>query len=345
MPKARGNQSKNLFSPLTCKMAVDLVLKGKTGHKSKYEWAKQNKDYYIERLLKEQDSFLDLNLQNHSIYDNCAHKERLITTCPLMTQFKLKCALIVTQADFLKGMDKHSYASIPERGKEELAQYLRNIIKKDKKGTKYYCKIDIHHCYESVDHDILKRKLRKIIKDKRILALYYKVIDAFKTGLPLGLNTSQWFNNYYFQEFDHYVREKVKVKHYARYMDDMVFFSNNKRQLTKQMEEIKSYLLLEMKMTLKYRPQVHKLEDKPLDMVGKTFFPSGRAGLKKANRLRIKQMARKLVKFRYPIKKCKSVVSYWSQIIKANCNRFKKEVLNIFDFQYTKRRISWYATN
>jgi len=50
-------------------------------------------------------------------------------------------------------------------------------------------------------------------------------------GLPIGNLTSQIFGNVYLNDFDHFVKEKLDVKYYGRYVDDMIFVHNNKEFL------------------------------------------------------------------------------------------------------------------
>ncbi len=51
-------------------------------------------------------------------------------------------------------------------------------------------------------------------------------------GLPLGNLTSQFFANLYLNELDQYVKHKLKVRRYVRYMDDMLFFADDKALLS-----------------------------------------------------------------------------------------------------------------
>ena len=44
------------------------------------------------------------------------------------------------------------------------------------------------------------------------------------------LNTSQYFANIYLNELDQYVKHKLKVKYYVRYMDDFILLLNNKQE-------------------------------------------------------------------------------------------------------------------
>ncbi len=50
-------------------------------------------------------------------------------------------------------------------------------------------------------------------------------------GIPLGNLTSQFFANLYLNELDQYVKHTLKVRYYARYMDDMLLFAAEKEPL------------------------------------------------------------------------------------------------------------------
>jgi len=50
-------------------------------------------------------------------------------------------------------------------------------------------------------------------------------------GLPIGNLTSQVFGNVYLNDFDHYVKKKLKIKYYGRYVDDMLLVHRDKQFL------------------------------------------------------------------------------------------------------------------
>ena len=68
------------------------------------------------------------------------------------------------------------------------------------------------------------------------------IIDSYESkpgkGLPLGNQTSQWFANYYLDEFDRLIKEKLRLKYYSRYMDDCVMIHWDKEYLKYCLEEI-----------------------------------------------------------------------------------------------------------
>jgi len=74
------------------------------------------------------------------------------------------------------------------------------------------------------------------IQDKNILALMSKIVASFSStgkgvGLPLGNLTSQLLVNIYMNEFDQFVKHRLKAKYYIRYADDFVIMSPNREWL------------------------------------------------------------------------------------------------------------------
>lgn len=61
-------------------------------------------------------------------------------------------------------------------------------------------------------------------------------------GLPIGNLTSQFLSNVYLNGFDQFVKHTLKVRFYLRYVDDVVFFSQDRDQLWQWLEECDNWL-------------------------------------------------------------------------------------------------------
>lgn len=122
--------------------------------------------------------------------------------------------------------------------KRQLQKYYR------KHGNDgYYLKCDVHHFFESINHDILKDKLAERIDDEHILHMVYMIIDSFDDrGLGLGSQVSQLLALFYLDELDHIIKEKLHIKVYTRYMDDFILVSESREQLIEAKEYIEAYL-------------------------------------------------------------------------------------------------------
>ena len=215
------------------------------------------------------------------IYDGISRKKRTII-CPTNKEQVIHHAICnVLKPIFMKGMYEHSYGSIPDRGglagKKVIEKWLKNP-----KNCKYVLKMDIHKFFDSVPHDILKAKLKRLIKDERFLNLLFTIVDETKIGLPLGFYTSQWLSNWYLQDLDHYIKEELHATHYIRYMDDMVVFGSNKRELHRMQKSIEEYLNNNLGLEMNPKWQVYrfihfdkrkqKYVGRDLDFMGFRFF-------------------------------------------------------------------------
>lgn len=214
---------------------------------------------------------------------------------------------------FMRGMYEFSCGSIPKRGIHYGKKHLEKFIRNNPKKIKYVLKLDIHHFYESVNIEILKKRFARIIKDDRMLALIYFVLDSnvgilpdgtvIKKGLPIGFYTSQWFANWFLQPFDHFVKEKLKAEFYIRYMDDIVIFGSSKRKLHKIFREIEKYLN-SIDLTIKSNWQVFQFDyidsngvrrGRFVDFMGFKFYRD-KTTIRKSIFLRACRLARRLSK-------------------------------------------------
>lgn len=125
-----------------------------------------------------------------------------------------------------------------DRLKADMTDYWR----KNHTTEGWVLKCDVRHFFASIDHDILKGKLRKKVVDDRIFRLMCVYIDASADGLPLGYQTSQLLALLFLDEFDHFVKERLRIKYYTRYMDDFYLIHPDKDYLRYCKVEIEKFL-------------------------------------------------------------------------------------------------------
>ena len=153
-------------------------------------------------------------------------------------------------------------ASRPNMGtKKGYELYKKYRMSCNAKYKNYYIlKCDISKFFASIDHDVLKGKLLKRIKDKDALNIVFKIIDSEATGLSIGSMTSQILAIFYLNDLDHYIKEKLKIKYYVRYQDDFLLFHPSKQYLTYCLSEIKSFLDKEH-LSLNKKTRIYKNTD------------------------------------------------------------------------------------
>ena len=213
-----------------------------------------------------------------------------------------------------------------------------------KKHTKYVLKLDVRKCYPTMNHEELRKKLQRRIKDKKFLRLADRIIASFQqpmatherllpetdaVGIPVGLFTSPWFCNFFFQDIDHKVAEKTGAAHNVRYVDDMVLFDSSKRRLHKALEFIKAEVKA-TKQTVKDNWQVFILSKRPLDFLGFKFHPN-KTTIRKSIMLRISRKARTIARAAYAsIRNAHAMVSYIGYIVNSDSQRFYEKWVRPF---------------
>jgi RNA-directed DNA polymerase len=150
-------------------------------------------------------------------------------------------------------------------------------VSRNNTRTAWILKMDIKKFFANIDHEILLDILASHISDQNVLGLLRKVIDSFSVqsnkGLPLGNLTSQLFCNVYMNEFDQFVKHKLKGKHYIRYADDFVLFSDNRQWLLEQMSLISEFLGQRLHLSLHPDKVCIRTLASGVDFLGWVNFP------------------------------------------------------------------------
>lgn len=174
-----------------------------------------------------------------------------------------------------------SYSCRKDKGTHRAINRFRIFARKVSRnytGAIWVVKGDIRKFFANIDHEILIAILKKYINDANTMWLLEEIISSFSIGntskgLPLGNLTSQLLVNIYMNEFDQFVKRKLKATYYIRYADDFVIFHRSKNYLIALIPQLQSYLHDELKLTL----HPNKLFIKPLslgiDFLGWIHFP------------------------------------------------------------------------
>ena len=267
-----------------------------------------------------------------TINDGISAKKREIIV-PTVREIVVQNAMVeVMKPIFMRGMYEHSCASIPGKGLHSAVKRVKRWIQNDHANTKYCLKLDIHKFFDSIDQDVLLRKLRKLIRDDRFYDLLEKVIRTTDSGIPLGFTTSQWFANFLLTELDHKIKEEYHVKYYVRFMDDMILFGSNKRKLHRVRKEISGYLEAELHLQLKGNWQVFlmdstrvKKKGRYLDFLGFKFFRN-HIGLRGKLALRIQRKAKRIYRKGHAnVRDARQMAIYAGLAKYANCRKWFRE--------------------
>lgn len=124
----------------------------------------------------------------------------------------------------------------------------------------YIIKMDVAKYFQNIDKTILYNILQKKIKDLKLLWLTKEILysNGKEKGLPIGNYTSQCFANIYLNELDQYAKNKMKLKYYYRYMDDIVVMVKNKKDAIQNLQQIREFLKMNLRLELNSKTQIFK---------------------------------------------------------------------------------------
>ncbi len=266
--KRHNNLYQQICSIENLNLADSIARRGKLNKPEIIEWDKdrENNIRDLHELLKTK-TYVTSDYIIFPIYER---KERIIFKLPYRDRVVHHAVMNILKPIFVSTFTADTYNCIKKRGIHAAARAVVKALT-DVPGTQYCLKLDITKFYPSVDHEIMKKLLRKKIKDTDLLWLLDGIIDS-ADGLPIGNYLSQYFANYYLTYFDHWLKEEKRVRYYFRYADDMVILSDNKPYLHQILFEIKDYLQGNLKLEVKDNYQVFPVKDRGIDFVGYVFF-------------------------------------------------------------------------
>lgn len=225
-------------------------------------------------------------------------KVRMIAALPFSDRVVHHALCNVIEPIFERAFIRDSYACRPGggvlAGVLRTTRFLRDAWRRW--GADVYClKGDISKYFYSVDHETLKRLIRRKIACPDTLELIDRIIDSpgDGVGMPIGNLTSQLFANVYLDALDHIIKDGLRVRYYIRYMDDFVIIHHDKAYLHQLLDEISGYLDHHLHLKLNGKTQVFPVRQRPIDFLGYRIWPTHRL-MRKAN---VKRTRRKLKKF------------------------------------------------
>ena len=209
-------------------------------------------------------------------------KPRIIAAAPFRDRVVHHALMNIIEPPLDKQFIYDSYACRRGKGVHKAIDRYQSWAKR----YRYALKMDIQQYFPSIDHLLLKDKIRHRIKDVNVLNLMDKIIETApqmaldlpterRTGLPIGNLTSQFLANLYLDDFDHHMKEQLKIHPYLRYVDDFIVLDDNKNRLHKLRAQIQEYLAHNH---LRLHPRKRHIAPtrQGLDVLGYLVFPHHR---------------------------------------------------------------------
>jgi len=222
---------------------------------------------------------------------------------------------------------------------------------------RYVLKADVQKFFPSLDHGLLQEQVARKIKDPDVLWLIGQILahsnpqepvwhwfagdDLFvpgerRRGLPIGNQTSQFFANVYLDPLDHFVKDRLGIKGYVRYVDDFLVFSDDKRHLAEVRVQLKDFLV---SLRLRLHPTknvVFPVRD-GIRFLGYRALPTHRLLVKenvRRFRRRVRQMQRDYAQWRVSFAAISQRLMSWNgHAQQANTYRLRCRLFDTIRFQ------------
>lgn len=169
----------------------------------------------------------------------------------------------VLEPIFDTGFSESSYGFRRGRSAHQAVKKAREYVKE---GRRWVVDIDLEKFFDRVNHDILMAQVARKVKDKRILGLIRRylqagilmdgLLSARTEGTPQGSPLSPMLSNIMLDDLD---KELERRGHkFCRYADDANIYVKSERAGTRVMQTVTRFL--EGKLKLKVNPQKSHVE-------------------------------------------------------------------------------------
>ena len=201
-------------------------------------------------------------------------------------------------------------------------------------------KCDIRHYFAETPHDVAKAAIRKRLNDQR--AAYYTdaIIDSFggDKGIGLGSQVSQITELAVLDDLDHYIKERLRIKHYLRYMDDFILIHEDKSVLRAALAEIEKRLSA-LGLTLNEKTQILPLKNGVLWLKWRFVLTDTGKVIRKIcmksvvrERRKLHKMAKLAVAGRIPVAAItESFITWKAHAQRGNCRKIVADMQKLYE--------------
>ncbi len=160
---------------------------------------------------------------------------------------------------------------------ERAAHYAKTHKLRYTRKCRYYVKMDIRHCFQSIDRKLLLSKMKHdLVREEcgnHIIYLWSMLLDSYKQanidGLMIGSLPSQWAAQYMVSFIYRELAKQEGVSHIVIFMDDILVASPNRRKLLKAVKKIRAFAKDSLHLNIKPNFAIRKMESKVIIYRGK----------------------------------------------------------------------------
>lgn len=302
MPKTYGNLAERIFSLASIDRAFDAAMKGCKKNDDVIE-AKHHKEEIVSDIYEKIRDGTWQPGPYRQFETKKEAKRRIVDEPPFCDRVVHHVIKDNVEHLFTRKFIYHSYAVTKGKGQHQAAKEVQYHIRDAMiYGEVYVAQLDVKSYYASISQRILVKEIRRTIRDEKVMKVWERIIYSFHRatgiGIPIGAVVSQLSANIYLNPFDHWVKEVLRIKRYVRYMDDMIFIANSKKELWEIFWKVEEYLGRNLRLKLNRKSSIYKASQ-GIDFCGYRIFWNKVLPRKrnvKAARIRFRKLSRNFKK-------------------------------------------------
>lgn len=241
--KATNSTFLQLTSRASLLQAANTALAGKRSRPRYYHFFLNlgQELFTLQRELRN-DSYQPQPPKVFTIFCNCGQKTRQITSMAVRDCVVQHALYRLLYDTFDPSFIADSFGCRVGKGTLRAADRCQYFVRHSAPDS-YYLQLDVRKFYYSLRHDVLRAAIASKISDPRVLDLCLQFVNHDAgVGVPVGAVIAQVYGLIYLNSLDHYIKRTLHVKHYVRYVDDMVIIGESKERCYELRHAIERYL-------------------------------------------------------------------------------------------------------
>ena len=227
------------------------------------------------------------------------------------------------------------------------AKYARGHKRRYTLKCKYFVKLDVRHCYQSIDRTLFMQLFAHDCGNDDILYLWQSLLASYAradgcTGFLIGALPSQWAAQFMLSFLYRKGICLSGVNHMVMFMDDMLLMGSNRRKLKRAAETLSRYAEAALHLQIKPNWHVKKLANEPIDMMGFVIRYNGKIAIRAKNFIHARRMLLRQQREPLVYGQAKRLASYKGYFKYSDCRKLRKEMKLKSAFEQAQRTISDY---
>lgn len=263
-------------------------------------------------------------------------KQRHLQVFDMKTRIKVAAVMIVVDRYLRKRFIRTTASSVKGRGVHDLKQYIERDLRMPGSNIRYWYKYDIRKFYDTVGQEYVKKSVRRIFKDKRLIAILDQFIEVLPDGIgmSMGMRSSQGLCNLLLSVYlDHIIKDEKRVKDDYRYCDDGANGGSTKRELWKIRDCVVS-CITSIGQQIKPNDRVFPVEE-GIDFLGYVIFPT-HTRMRKC----VKQSyARKLHRIKSQKRRAELIASFYGMAKHGDCLHLMQTLMTPSEYRKYRKKM------